>query len=172
MRPGDVYSSRAGLTVEIGNTDAEGRLVLADALHLAGEERPDLLVDFATLTGAAHVALGLDLPALFARNEALAADLLAAGRKIADPLWQLPLWAGYRDMLDSRIADLSNAPNAPHGGAITAALFLDRFVDPEVTGWMHIDLMAWNVSTRPGRPEGGEAQGIRALFQMLADRYE
>lgn len=170
MRPGDIYTSRAGLSVEIGNTDAEGRLVLADALDLAAAEAPDLLVDFATLTGAARVALGLELPALFTRSDALADAVLAAATAVADPLWRLPLWPGYEEAIKGKVADLTNAPAGGFAGAITAALFLQRFVGT-VDNWLHIDLMAWNKTARAGRPEGGEAQGIRALFRLLMDRY-
>ena len=170
MRPGDVLASRKGLTVEVTNTDAEGRLVLADALTRAQEEKPEVILDFATLTGAARVALGPDLPATFANDEALAADLIAAGTAEGDPLWRLPLWAGYDDMLKSDIADLDNAPEGGMAGAITAALFLQRFIDKE-TVWAHLDTFAWRTSARPGRPKGGEALGLRAAWAMLCRRY-
>jgi leucyl aminopeptidase len=170
FRPGDVLRSRKGLSVEIGNTDAEGRLILADALTRAAEDKPALLIDFATLTGAARVALGPDLPALFANDDALAADLLAAGEAVADPLWRLPLWPGYRDMLKSGIADINNAGEGGMAGAITAALFLDRFV-PVETAWAHVDTFAWRPAARPGRPKGGEALALRAAWAMLRDRF-
>jgi leucyl aminopeptidase len=170
MRPGDVLRSRQGLTVEVSNTDAEGRLILADALTRAGEDQPELILDFATLTGAARVALGPDLPATFANNDALAQDLLAAATSEADPLWRLPLWAGYDEMLRSDIADLDNAPEGGMAGAITAALFLQRFVDPQ-TPWAHLDTFAWRSTSKPGRPKGGEALGLRASWSMLRARY-
>jgi leucyl aminopeptidase len=169
-RPGDVLSTRAGQSVEITNTDAEGRLVLADALTLAGEERPDLLIDLATLTGAARVALGPELPALYASEEALAAELAAHGRAVGDPLWPMPLWAPYEDDLVSKVADVANAPASAFAGSVVAALFLRRFV-AEATAWLHVDLYAWNGKERPGRPVGAEAQAIRALFAMLSARY-
>ncbi|MFG1480727.1 leucyl aminopeptidase family protein [Xanthobacter sp. V4C-4] len=170
FRPGDIFPSRKGLSVEIGNTDAEGRLVLADALALADEEAPDVLIDFATLTGAARVALGPQLPAAFTPDDAFAAELAAAAVAEADPLWRLPLWRPYAGMLDSKIADTNNVSSGPFAGAITAALFLDKFVAAAKT-WLHLDLFAWNPATRPGRPEGGEAQTIRALDALLAARY-
>jgi leucyl aminopeptidase len=170
MRPGEVITTRAGHTVEIDNTDAEGRLVLCDALAYGAEQQPALIVDFATLTGAARVALGPDLPALFANDHALAADVLAAGHAVNDPLWQLPLWRPYRRMLDSYLADFANAGPSRHAGAITAALYLERFV-PASTPWLHLDTYAWNDSDRPGRPRGGEAMGLRALFAFLQQRY-
>jgi leucyl aminopeptidase len=170
FRPLDVITTRKGLTVEIGNTDAEGRLVLCDALADADSEKPDLLIDLATLTGAARVALGPDLPALFTPDERLAADLLAAGEREHDPLWRLPLWKPYRRMLDSRIADISNASDSTHAGAITAALYLQDFVSAG-TAWAHLDLFAWNPATRPGRPEGGEAMALRALFAAIRQRF-
>ena len=170
IRPGDVLRSRKGLTVEISNTDAEGRLILADTLALAQESGPELMLDFATLTGAARVALGPDLPATFANDEALAADLLAAGEAEADPLWRLPLWPGYAPMLRSDIADLDNAPEGGMAGAITAALFLARFVDP-ATPWAHLDTFAWRPTAKPGRPKGGEALGLRAAWAVLRRRY-
>ncbi|HYZ32310.1 MAG TPA: leucyl aminopeptidase family protein [Crenalkalicoccus sp.] len=162
FRPGDVLRTRAGLTVEVGNTDAEGRLVLCDLLACAAERKPALLLDGATLTGAARVALGPDLPALFTADSGLAEAILAAGRAEADPVWQLPLQSGYASWLDSTVADVNNVSARPMAGAIIGALFLQRFV-PEGTRWAHLDLYAWNDSARPGRPEGGEAQGVRAL---------
>jgi leucyl aminopeptidase len=166
FRPLDVLRTRAGLSVEVGNTDAEGRLVLADLLAFAGERRPDLAIDFATLTGAARVALGPDLPALFTPDDALAEALLAAGRAASDPVWRLPLHAGYAGWLDSPVADLNNVSTKPMAGAIIGALFLQRFV-PAATRWAHLDLYAWNDSTRPGRPEGGETQGMRASVALI-----
>ena len=170
MRPLDVLRTRRGLSVEVGNTDAEGRLVLCDLLAEASDERPALLLDAATLTGAARTALGPDLPALFAphtaEGDAVAEAVLAAGRSCADPVWRLPLWAGYDGWLGSPVADLNNVSSKPMAGAITAALFLQRFVAPE-TAWAHLDTYAWNDQTRPGRPEGGEALGLRALFSAV-----
>ena len=170
FRPLDIIKTRKGLTVEIGNTDAEGRLILCDALTEAESETPDLLLNFATLTGAARTALGPDLPALFSRHDELAEALLKAGKQEHDPLWRLPLWAPYRRMLDSKIADINNASDNPHAGAITAGLFLAEFVSPG-TNWAHLDLFAWNPSARPGRPEGGEAMGLRALYAAIRQRY-
>ncbi|WP_426701016.1 leucyl aminopeptidase family protein [Rhodanobacter sp. Col0626] len=170
MRPGEVITTRAGHAVEIDNTDAEGRLVLCDALAYGAEQQPDLMLDFATLTGAARVALGPDLPALFANDDVAAAGLLAAGRTVNDPLWQLPLWRPYRRMLDSYLADFANAGPSRHAGAITAALYLERFV-PDSTPWLHLDTYAWNDADRPGRPRGGEAMGVRAMFAFLQQRY-
>jgi leucyl aminopeptidase len=169
-RPGDVLATRAGHSVEITNTDAEGRLVLADALALADEERPDLLVDLATLTGAARVALGPELPALYASDESLAAELAGHGRAAGDPLWPMPLWAPYEDDLASKVADFCNAPASSFAGSVAAALFLRRFVAAS-TAWLHVDLYAWNGKERPGRPVGGEAQAVRALYAMLTARY-
>mgnify|MGYP001202589536 CR=1 FL=1 len=170
MRPLDVVATRKGLSVEIGNTDAEGRVILADALHEAATEAPNLLIDCATLTGAARVALGPELPVLFCNDDALAESLLAHGRAVDEPLWRLPLWPGYRRLLDGKTADLTNAPDSPFAGAILAALFLAEFVEP-VRSWVHIDAMAWNVTARPGRPEGGEASGLRALYALVAQRF-
>ena len=170
FRPGDVFVSRRGLSVEIGNTDAEGRLVLADALHLAGESPHDLLVDFATLTGAARVALGPELPAVFAGDDALAAQARDCGASQGDPLWPLPLWDAYDDDLSSRVADLGNASSSGFAGAIVGALFLRRFV-AEPRRWLHVDLYAWNARERPGRPVGGEAQAVRALYALIRQRY-
>ncbi|MFT3790382.1 MAG: leucyl aminopeptidase family protein [Rudaea sp.] len=169
-RPGEVIRTRSGLTVEIDNTDAEGRLVLCDALAYASESKPDLIVDFATLTGAARVALGPDLPALFGNREDLAQAAVAAGRREQDPLWHMPLWAPYRAMLESRVADLANAGGSRHAGAITAALYLERFV-PQTIPWLHLDTYAWNDADKPGRPAGGEALGLRAIFALLEQRY-
>ena len=170
FRPGDVLKSRAGLSVEIGNTDAEGRLILADALARAGEEKPSLILDFATLTGAARVALGPDLPALMAREDATAEALLAGGLATDDPVWRLPLPDAYREWLKSDIADLNNSPANGYAGASVAGLFLDRFV-PEGVDWAHFDTFAWRPSPKPGRPKGGEALGLRAAFAMLQARF-
>ncbi len=170
FRPGDVLRSRAGLTVENTNTDAEGRLILGDALTRAGEEKPELILDFATLTGAARVALGPDLPPLFTDDEALATALLDAGTALGDPLWRLPLWNGYDDMLKSDVADMVNAPDGGFAGAVTAALFLRRFV-PKDTTWAHMDVFAWRPAAKPGRPKGGDAFGLRACYQVLKARY-
>lgn len=166
MRPLDVVRTRAGLSVEIGNTDAEGRLVLCDLLSEACEEKPDLLLDFATLTGAARVALGPELPAMFCNDEGWAQRLLAAGSATHDPLWRLPLWDGYEPWLKSSVADLNNVSSRPMAGAVIAALFLRRFVSP-LAPWAHFDIYAWNDQTQPGRPEGGEAQAIRGIFRAL-----
>jgi leucyl aminopeptidase len=170
FRPGDILPSRKGLTVEIGNTDAEGRLVLADALALACEDDPGLLIDFATLTGAARVALGPELPALFTDDEALATEIAAAAWRARDPVWRLPLWDGYDEELKSPVADLDNAPGGGFAGAITAALFLRRFVTPGAA-WTHFDLFAWTPKAKPGRPLGGECQTARALFAMIEARH-
>lgn len=170
MRPLDVIRTRKGLTVEVGNTDAEGRLILCDALAEADREQPDLIIDCATLTGAARVALGPDVPALFANDDKVADALMAAARREGDPLWRLPLWPGYRSALDSKVADLNNISDGPFAGAITAALYLERFVSDK-RPWVHIDMMGWNPTARPGRPKGGEAQGMRALFRLIAERY-
>lgn len=170
FRPGDIVISRKGLTVEIGNTDAEGRLILADALAEADAEQPELLINAATLTGAARVALGPDLPALFSTDDALADAMLAAGRATADPFWRLPLHAPYREYLDSKIADINNAGDTPFAGSITAALFLRDFVS-HTKAWAHLDVYAWTARPKPGRPAGGEAMGLRALLRMLTQRY-
>ena len=170
FRPGDVLRTRAGVTVEIGNTDAEGRLILCDALSLAQDDAPDLLLDFATLTGAARVALGPDLPALYSHDDRLAADLLAAGAAAGDPLWRLPLWQPYAEMIKSGIADLDNSGEGGFAGSITAALFLDRFVRAG-QAWAHLDLFAWNPAAKPGRPKGGAATGLAAAWGMLRTRY-
>lgn len=170
FRPGDIYPSRKGLTVEIGNTDAEGRLILADALALADEEAPDLLFDFATLTGAARVALGPDLPPFYTMDEVLAADIATHAAEVNDPVWRMPLWEAYDKLLDGKISNLNNAPSGPFAGSITAALFLRRFVT-NTKSWVHFDVYGWNPSTKPGRPEGGEIQAARLLFALLAKRY-
>ncbi len=170
FRPGDVLRSRLGPTVENTNTDAEGRLILGDALTRAGEGKPELILDFATLTGAARVALGPDLPPLFTDDEALATDLLAAGIATDDPLWRLPLWDAYDEMLKSDIADMVNAPDGGFAGAITAALFLRRFV-PKGIAWAHMDVFAWRPSAKPGRPKGGDAYALRACYALLRQRY-
>jgi leucyl aminopeptidase len=169
MRPLDILPTRKGLTVEVGNTDAEGRLILCDALAEADTERPQLLIDCATLTGAARVALGPELPVAFTRHDALYDELARHGATNADPLWRLPLWPGYRRLLDTKPADLSSTGESPHAGAITAALFLSEFVSSD-TNWLHLDMMAWNVRARPGRPEGGEPQALRALYALIAAR--
>jgi leucyl aminopeptidase len=169
FRPRDIYHSRKGISVEIGNTDAEGRLVLADALTLADEDNPELIVNFATLTGAARVALGPDVSPFFTDDDALAADLTRAADSEADPVWRLPLYQPYDKMLDSKVADINNVGSGGHGGAITAALFLRRFVS--VPSWLHLDIFAWTPTTRPGRPEGGECQSARALYALLKARY-
>ena len=170
FRPGDVLTSRKGLTVEVSNTDAEGRLVLADAMTLACERSPDLLLDFATLTGAARVALGPDLPALFTPSDALAAELAAAAARVRDPLWRLPLWEPYAADVESPVADLDNAPSGGFAGAITAALFLRPFAEG-AGAWAHVDLFAWTPKAKPGRPMGGELQAARAAFRMIEQRY-
>lgn len=170
FRPGDILKSRKGMTVEIGNTDAEGRLVLADALAWADEEAPQILIDMATLTGAARVALGPDLPAMFTDDDAFAVDAAAAGLREADPMWRLPLWKAYAPKLASKIADVSHISKGPHAGSITAALFLQKFVEKAAT-WAHFDIFAWVPDEKPWAPVGGEAQCIRALFEVLAARY-
>ncbi len=170
FRPGEVLATRQGLSVEVDNTDAEGRLVLCDALTYAAESKPGLIIDFATLTGAARVALGPDLPALFANDDALAADYLAAGERTRDPLWRMPLWRPYLSYLKSGIADLANSGASRMAGCVTAALYLERFV-PEGQPWAHVDVYSWNDSDRPGRPAGGEAQGLRAAWALLKARY-
>jgi len=168
FRPRDIYPSRKGITVEIGNTDAEGRLVLADALTLADEHKPELVADFATLTGAARVALGPDIPAFFTDDDALSGELMAHAASENDPLWRLPLWRPYESMLESKVADTNNVGGS-QGGAITAALFMRRFVSAK--SWIHFDLFAWTPSAKAGRPEGGECQTARALYALLAARY-
>ncbi|HEY0625226.1 MAG TPA: leucyl aminopeptidase family protein [Allosphingosinicella sp.] len=170
FRPGDILRSRKGLTVEIDNTDAEGRLILADALAKAAEAEPELILDFATLTGAARVALGPDLPALFANRNDLAQELLAGGDAVSDPVWRLPLWKHYADMLKSDLADMVNSADSPMAGTITAALFLQKFV-PENLPWAHLDTFAWRAASKPGRPKGGDALGLRAAWEMLKGRY-
>jgi leucyl aminopeptidase len=169
-RPGDIFRSRKGLTVEIGNTDAEGRLVLADALAEADGEAPDLLVCMATLTGAARVATGFDLPPYFTQDDGLADELEAAAVRESDAMWRLPLWRGYGELIESKVADLTNSPGNPNAGAITAALFLERFVE-KAKSFVHFDIAAWNDRARPGRPLGGEAQAVRAIFSMLQVRF-
>lgn len=166
MRPYDVLPSRKGITVEVGNTDAEGRLVLADALWEASDDHPQLLIDCATLTGAARVALGTELPAFFCNRSDIAARLKQVGQQADDPFWELPLHVPYRNMLESSIADINNISNGSYGGAITAALFLQEFVDSTIP-WIHVDFMAWNLRGLPGRPEGGDAMGMRALFELI-----
>ncbi len=170
MRPLDVIRTRSGRTVEVGNTDAEGRLVLCDLLSDACDEAPDILIDCATLTGAARVALGPDLPALFSNDDAWAERVLRCGNTVHDPLWRLPLWAGYAPWLKSSIAEINNVSSKPYAGAIIAALFLQRFVSASVN-WLHLDLYAWNDQTAPGRPEGGEAMAMRALFAALNEEF-
>jgi leucyl aminopeptidase len=170
FRPGDVYRSRKGISVEIGNTDAEGRLVLADALALADEEIPDLLIDLATLTGAARVALGPEVAPVFTDDDVLANDLVRIGATENDPLWRLPLWRNYDRLLDSKTADMNNIASGGHAGAIIAALFLKRFVE-HAKSYAHFDIFAWTPSARPGRPEGGEAHAIRAIYALLKERY-
>ena len=170
FRPGDILRSRAGISVEIGNTDAEGRLILGDALTRAGEDGPDLVIDFATLTGAARSALGPDLPALFTRRDDTAQALLTAGLLSDDPCWRLPLHEAYREYLKSDVADLNNSSPNPYAGASVAALFLDRFL-PETTDWAHFDTFAWRPAAKPGRPKGGEALGLRASWRMLRERF-
>jgi leucyl aminopeptidase len=170
FRPLDVYPSRKGLTVEIGNTDAEGRLVLADALALADEDEPDLLIDMGTLTGAARVALGPDLPPFYTKDEGLAADIQRAALSERDPLWRMPLWHPYDANLDSKVADVNNVSPGGFAGSITCALFLQRFVS-RAKAWAHFDIYAWNPSSKPGRPEGGECQAARAMYALLAQRY-
>jgi leucyl aminopeptidase len=170
FRPGDIYPSRKGLSVEIGNTDAEGRLILADALALADEEAPELLLDFATLTGAARAALGPDLPPFYTADEALAADIARFGAASQDPVWRMPLWDAYDKMLDSKTADLNNVGGGPFAGSITAALFLRRFVG-KAGSWAHFDIYNWAPAAKPGRPEGGEIQTARLLFDLIEARF-
>lgn len=170
FRPGDVLQSRSGRTVEIGNTDAEGRLILGDALTLAGDDEPDLIIDMATLTGASRVALGTDIPGMFSNDEAFGAALQATSMSVADPLWQLPLWQPYLKMLDSKIADINHISSGGYGGAITAALFLSTFISKEAR-WVHIDLMGYNIAEKAGKPVGGETQGMRALYHHLKMLY-
>lgn len=169
-RPGDVLTMRNGLTVEIDNTDAEGRLVVADALVKACEDKPELIIDFTTLTGAARVAVGTEISALFCNHDQLAQALIESGDLLSDPICRLPLYAGYEKMLDSNIADLCNSPSTSYAGAITAALFLQRFVTPGIN-WAHFDIMAWNLNNKPGKPEGGEAMGLRAVADYLSGPF-
>ncbi len=169
FRPGDVLHSYLGLTVEIDNTDAEGRLILCDALALAAEENPAMIIDYATLTGAARSALGTELPAMFSNSDDLAKAVIDSALSVEDPVWRMPLYSDYRMLLKSKIADIVNSANSPYGGAITAALFLERFVG-EVP-WLHFDIMGWNLRKRPAHPEGGEAMALRAMFEFLQRRY-
>jgi leucyl aminopeptidase len=169
FRPRDIYTSRKGINVEIGNTDAEGRLILADALALADEDKPELIADFATLTGAARVALGPEVPPFFTDDDQLATELMGYATSENDPLWRLPLWRPYEAMLESKVADINNVGSGGHGGAITAALFLRRFVTAK--SWLHFDVFAWTPAAKAGRPEGGECQAARALYALLAARY-
>jgi leucyl aminopeptidase len=170
FRPLDIFKSRKGLNVEIGNTDAEGRLVLADALALADEEKPDLLVDLGTLTGAARVALGPDLPPFYTHDETLAESVAAHAKRENDPLWRMPLWPPYDSWLDSKVADINNAPSGGFAGSITCALFLQRFVT-DAKSWLHVDIYGWTPSAKPARPEGGECQAARAIYKLLGERY-
>ena len=170
FRPLDIFPSRKGITVEIGNTDAEGRLVLADALALADEEKPDLLVDLGTLTGAARVALGPDLPPFYTDDEALALEVARCAREENDPLWRLPLWPAYDAWLDSKVANINNAPSGTFAGSITCALFLQRFVE-DAKSWLHVDIYGWTPTAKPGRPEGGECQAARTIYKLLGERY-
>jgi leucyl aminopeptidase len=170
FRPRDIYRARNGLTVEIGNTDAEGRLILADAIALADDEKPELIADMATLTGAARVALGTDIPPIYTDDDELAATLAACATSENDPLWRMPLWRPYDQLLDSKVADINNVASGGFGGSITAALFLRRFVS-QAKAWLHCDIYAWNLTTKPGRPEGGECQAARALYALLVSRY-
>ena len=169
-RPMDIITTRKGITVEIGNTDAEGRVVLSDALALAAAEKPAVILDFATLTGAARIALGPSLPAMFCNDDGLAAAFSKAGEAADDPVWRMPLWQPYQKYIEPNIADISNTGKIPQGGAITAALFLEHFVEPDIP-WAHFDIMAWNSSGSPGKPEGGEAMAMRAVFEVIAQRY-
>jgi len=169
-RPGDVITMRNGLTVEIDNTDAEGRLILADALAHACENKPDLLIDFATLTGAARIAVGTEITAMFCNEDAFAEGVLKASNEVEDPVWRMPLFQNYHTLFKSKIADMANSSSSGYGGAITAALFLERFVTDDIP-WMHCDLMAWNVNSSPGKPEGGEAMGIQSVMHYLMQRY-
>ena len=169
-RPGDVIRSKQGLTIEIGNTDAEGRLILADALTAAAEDNPELLIDIATLTGAARVAVGTDIAAMFCNDQSIAREMMAAGEKVNDPMWQLPLFSAYRESLNSPIADINNAGSDGYAGAITAALFLKEFV-PDNIAWMHFDIMAWNLKAKLGKPVGAEAMAVRGIFEYLKTRY-
>ena len=169
-RPSDIIRTRKGVTVEVGNTDAEGRLVMCDALAEADREKPALIADFATLTGAARVAVGTQIAAMFCNDDELASDLYQAGEKISDPTWRLPLFPAYRRLLNSKVADINNVSEGGFAGAITAALFLEEFVSKE-TPWIHFDIMAWNAVALPGRPVGGEAMGMRALYDVIEKRF-
>lgn len=169
-RPLDVIKMRSGKTVEVGNTDAEGRLVLADALYEADQEKPALIIDFATLTGAARIAMGTEVGVLFANDNKLAQELVRISHSLHDPLWQMPLWEGYRGQIKSKVADISSTGAGAYGGAIIAALFLSEFM-PHKSPWMHLDIMAWNTGDKPGRPEGGEAMGLRAVYQFILKRF-
>ena len=168
--PGDVIPTRKGLTIEVDNTDAEGRIVLSDALTEGARDEPDLMMDFATLTGAARIALGTDLPAMFCNDDVVAGGIFDAGRDVRDEVWRMPLHAPYREFIESKVADIMNSSTQPYAGAITAALFLQSFV-PDATPWVHFDLMAWNSRSKPARPEGGEAMALRAVFEFLERRY-
>ena len=170
FRPGDVLPSRKGITVEIGNTDAEGRLVLGDALTLGDEEKPDMMIDMATLTGAARVALGPDLPPFYTEDDGLATSISAAAEALLDPLWRMPLWAPYQKMLSSKVADVNHISSGGFAGSVTAALFLSRFVD-QAKSWVHLDIYGWTPTAKPWAPVGGEAQGIRALFDVISRKY-
>ncbi|MEH2531420.1 leucyl aminopeptidase [Bradyrhizobium sp. AZCC 1588] len=170
FRPLDIFKSRKGLNVEIGNTDAEGRLVLADALALADEDKPDLLIDLGTLTGAARVALGPDLPPFYTHDETLAESVAEHAKRENDPLWRMPLWPPYDSWLDSKVADINNAPSGGFAGSITCALFLQRFVT-DAKSWLHVDIYGWTPSAKPARPEGGECQAARAIYKLLSERY-
>jgi leucyl aminopeptidase len=170
FRPLDIFRSRKGITVEIGNTDAEGRLVLADALALACEEKPELLIDLGTLTGAARVALGPDLPPFYTHDDRLAEGVARYARQENDPLWRMPLWPPYDSWLDSKVADINNAPSGTFAGSITCALFLQRFVELPTT-WLHVDIYGWTPTAKPARPEGGECQAARAIYKLLGERY-
>jgi leucyl aminopeptidase len=170
FRPLDIFPSRKGPTVEIGNTDAEGRLVLADALALADEDSPELLIDLGTLTGAARVALGPDLPPFYTNDDKLALDMARCAQAENDPLWRMPLWPRYDAWLDSKVADVNNAPSGGFAGSITCALFLQRFVEA-AKSWLHVDIYGWTPWAKPARPEGGECQAARAIYRMLSERY-
>lgn len=171
FRPGDVLPSRKGISVEIGNTDAEGRLILADALALADEEAPELLIDYATLTGAARVALGPDLPPVYSHDDGLAQEIMRLGLAVNDPVWRMPLWSPYDTLLDSKIADVNHVSSGGMAGSVTAALFLNRFVE-KTPAYAHFDIYGWNPSTRPGRPEGGECQAARLTYALVKQRYQ
>jgi leucyl aminopeptidase len=171
MRPGDVLASRKGLSIEVGNTDAEGRLILADALTRAGELEPALTIDLATLTGAARIALGPQLPPFYTDDDGLAGEIEAAAKAVGDPLWRMPLWKPYADALDSDVAEIKNDPDGwAQAGSVTAALFLQRFA-PTMGAWVHLDIFAWNPRNRPGHPAGAEAQAIRGLYRMIRERF-